>query len=73
MVADGETGLLVPPGNAVALARAVSSLLVDSDRRLAFGDAGRKRMHERFTFEAQANAYWNLLHTIGTKPVPAAA
>jgi glycosyltransferase involved in cell wall biosynthesis len=73
VIADGETGLLVPPGNPDALAGSILSLLADSDRRVAFGNAGRRRMHERFTFEAQANAYWNLFHTIGMKPVPAAA
>ena len=37
----GETGLLVPPGDARALAGAVVELLQDEDRRRAFGLAAR--------------------------------
>jgi glycogen(starch) synthase len=43
MVVDGVTGALVPPGDAPALARAIDSVLSDSDRGRAFGAAGRDR------------------------------
>jgi glycosyltransferase involved in cell wall biosynthesis len=42
-VVHGETGLLVPPGDPSALARAVRTLLDDPDRRRTFGTAGRRR------------------------------
>lgn len=43
IVADGETGLLVPPDDPVALADAVTSLLDDPTRAAALGEAGRAR------------------------------
>jgi glycosyltransferase involved in cell wall biosynthesis len=42
VVLDGETGLLVPPGDVGALAAAVTGLLGDRDRLLALG----RRAHE---------------------------
>ncbi len=40
-VRDGETGLLVPYGDASTMATAALSLLDDSERHRAFGDAAR--------------------------------
>jgi glycosyltransferase involved in cell wall biosynthesis len=48
VVADGETGLLVSPGDKVALARQTRQLLDDDSRRRALGAAGRRRMREHF-------------------------
>ncbi len=50
-VVDGETGYLVPPGNARALAHAISRLLEDDELRERMGRAGRKRFEEHFEFE----------------------
>ena len=61
IVADGETGTVVPPNDAAALAAAMAKLLGDGDLRRAMGDAGRWRMRTQFTFEAQADAYMKLL------------
>jgi glycogen(starch) synthase len=46
MVVDGVTGVLVPPGDAAALAGAIDSVLRDPDRSRAFGAAGRDRARE---------------------------
>ena len=51
VVEDGVTGLLVPPGDPDALARAVIRLLGDPDLRRRLGEAGRKRVMERFGVE----------------------
>ncbi|MCZ7585344.1 MAG: glycosyltransferase [Deltaproteobacteria bacterium] len=48
-VADGETGLLVPPGDAGALAEAVNRLLAEPDNAAAMGRAGYRRYREHFT------------------------
>jgi glycosyltransferase involved in cell wall biosynthesis len=48
IVVDGETGLLVPPGDAAALCRALSSLLDDPARARRMGAAGRARALSRY-------------------------
>jgi glycosyltransferase involved in cell wall biosynthesis len=47
-VIDGETGLLVPPGDAAALAEALSALLHDVTRRRVMGTRGRARASASF-------------------------
>jgi glycosyltransferase involved in cell wall biosynthesis len=47
-VADGETGLLVPPDDPAALADAIRTLLADPDRMTRFGLAGRRRVETLF-------------------------
>jgi glycosyltransferase involved in cell wall biosynthesis len=44
MVADGETGLLVPPGDPRALRAAIDRLLVDEELRRRLGAAARERI-----------------------------
>lgn len=50
-VADGETGFLIPAGDVGALADKLELLLRDADLRKRFGEAGRRRVAERFTLE----------------------
>ncbi len=49
-VAAPETSVLVPPGDAVALAEALIALLVDERRRQALGEAGRRVVEERYSW-----------------------
>jgi glycosyltransferase involved in cell wall biosynthesis len=49
IVADGTTGVLVPPDNAATLASAVASLLDDPARAAAMGEAGRARALAEFS------------------------
>jgi glycosyltransferase involved in cell wall biosynthesis len=44
-VVGDDSGLLVPPGDAAALAGAVGALLDDPERRRRMGEAGRRRAH----------------------------
>jgi glycosyltransferase involved in cell wall biosynthesis len=64
VVAEGETGYLVPSGDPARLAARVNELLRDPAARARLGAAGRRRMREMFTFGAQAKAYLQLLHTL---------
>lgn len=52
VVADGETGLLVPPHDEPALASALVTLLRDPARRAAMGAAGRARVIREFSVDA---------------------
>jgi starch synthase len=54
VVAKGETGFLVEPGNAEELAVRVNELLADPELATRFGKAGRKRAVEHFSWRAIA-------------------
>jgi len=54
VVADGQTGLLVPPQDPAALGGALARLLGDPGLRARYGDAGRRRYLEHFTSERMA-------------------
>ncbi len=51
VVKDGETGLLVPPRDEAAMARAIVALLGDAHSRQTMGMAGLARVRERFSVE----------------------
>jgi glycosyltransferase involved in cell wall biosynthesis len=53
-VVDSVTGLLVPPGDAAALASAILKLLNDRPLAQQMGQGGRERVRERFTLENMA-------------------
>ena len=54
VVSDGETGLLVPPGDAESLAVALNALVGDTGRAAAMGRAGRERAVAEFGWPAVA-------------------
>jgi alpha-maltose-1-phosphate synthase len=54
VVADGETGLLVEPGDPAALADAINSLIADPARAAAMGALGRKRAATEFSWTTVA-------------------
>jgi glycosyltransferase involved in cell wall biosynthesis len=61
-VVDGETGLLVPPGDPGALAAALDRLLKDSGLRQRLGTAGRERARRHFDMTGFRRAHVELYH-----------
>jgi glycosyltransferase involved in cell wall biosynthesis len=55
VVRDGETGLLVAPGDPFALAAAIRRLRDNVELRHHFGAAGRQRFAEEFTLDASVS------------------
>lgn len=51
VIADGETGILIPPGDVDALSDAIKCLIENPELRMKMGENGRKRVLERFTIE----------------------
>ena len=52
LIEDGVSGMLVAAAEKDAIAQAVISLLGDSERRRAMGEAGRAAFNARFSFDA---------------------
>jgi glycosyltransferase involved in cell wall biosynthesis len=57
VVINGETGLLVPPGNSNLLMSAMTKLIVDYNLRQRLGTNGKKRYRDKFTLSAFANGF----------------
>ena len=66
---DGETGLLVPPRDASALADALVALLGDPVRRAAMGQAGRARAEAVFDIRHHVAAMEALFEQVLQHPV----
>ena len=58
----GPGGVVVPKGDAGALATAISALLDDPARRVSLGLAGMAWARERYRWERTAEAYETVLH-----------
>ena len=54
LIDDGETGLLVPPGDPAALATAIRRLLSDTTLRTSLARRARERVERDFTRDAMA-------------------
>jgi glycosyltransferase involved in cell wall biosynthesis len=69
LVVDGETGILVPPRDPVALRTALERLLADPDLRRKLGSAGRDSARTLFSWEtvtdATVAAYAEAVGTMG--------
>jgi len=64
VVAHGETGLLVDPGNAISLAHAIELLLDDPAQAVRMGRAARARAELLFGWERHVDAYDVLLQRL---------
>lgn len=59
-IVDGETGILVPPGDSVALAGAIIKLLDNPQLAAQMGIAARKRAIEHFSLDKEVRAFESL-------------
>ena len=50
-VLDGETGIIVPPGDVDSLSKAITYLVDNPEIRKKMGEAGRKRVEANFSIE----------------------
>jgi glycosyltransferase involved in cell wall biosynthesis len=65
MLADGEAGILVAPGDSGELSAALDSLVTDPDRRRRLARAARRRVHNRYSWGATIGAIDHLYRSIG--------
>ena len=70
IVVDGETGLLVPPGDAAALRDALLGLLSDRERAERLGRAGRARAKALLAREAWVDRFVDLYRELAASPAP---
>jgi glycosyltransferase involved in cell wall biosynthesis len=67
VVEDGVTGLVVPRGDATALAQAIGSLLADPERRRTMGQAGRARALRLFDWDRSAEQFEQLYREVAAR------
>lgn len=63
-VINGQTGYVVDPGDAEALARRVSELLLDAELRQQFGDAARQRVVQHASVDRMVRDYETLIELV---------
>src|SRR3989454_2561213 len=57
----GDAGVLVPPGDPIALGDAIAALAHDPARRRALGEAGRRRAAALYAWDRVAEGYERVL------------
>jgi glycosyltransferase involved in cell wall biosynthesis len=67
IVRDGVTGLLVPPGDAQALARALRTLADDTALRARMAEAARADANERFKLDRMLDEIESVYATLGVR------
>lgn len=67
IVEDGVTGILVPMGDAPAMAAAIKKLMDDPQAAAAMGQRGRERFLERFTIERVAQEMGEVFDLVAGK------
>jgi glycosyltransferase involved in cell wall biosynthesis len=73
LVVHGETGLLVAPADAPALAAAVTRVLAGPAEARRLGDGGLARVQRRFTVGAMVSEYEAIYDAALRRPTPATA
>jgi glycosyltransferase involved in cell wall biosynthesis len=67
VVENGVTGLVVPRGDAQALAQAIGSLLADPQRRRQMGQAGRERALRLFDWDRSAQQFEEIYQEVASR------
>ena len=70
MVRNGESGLLVNPGDVEGLANAIESLLRDEQLRARLGAAGRRNIEEKFDVDKTAAQLLGLVEAVAVPRSP---
>lgn len=70
VVVDGETGLLIPPGNAEALGSAIARLISEPGTRQKLGKAGQRRVMEHFLFPQFVQRLGEVLDAVMDSTLP---
>jgi sugar transferase (PEP-CTERM/EpsH1 system associated) len=74
LVDDGETGMLVPESDPVAMGHAIRRYVIDAEKARADGAAGRRKAAKRFSVNAMVNSYMGVYDAVlNDKRHPAAA
>jgi glycosyltransferase involved in cell wall biosynthesis len=64
VVADNESGLLVPSGDEGALIAALEDLLADGEKRARLGAAARERVAAEYSLQRMCQAYETLMYQL---------
>ncbi len=64
IVIEGETGELVPPKDVAKLVDRVEGLIQSPEKRNRYGERGRRRVLERFSFDKMVDRLENLYETV---------
>lgn len=73
LIRDGDTGLLVPPGDPDALAATIARLATDTELRKRLAAAGAERVRTTFDLDAGIDAISDALRTDSVPHTKAAA
>ncbi len=73
LVADGETGLVVPPGEPAVMADALRRLCDEPSLRQRYGRAARERIDREFNIETTVRETLDAFHSLVTTGSPRAA
>ncbi len=64
IVEDGVSGVIVPPGDSASLAKAIAKLIDEPEHCIEMGEAGARRVRERFSWRRTAEETFALYEEV---------